>query len=87
MKDMVRAAREMDHRLSRALYLLAQDASWSPGAAGWHLPERAGEVVAYIDRSVDNVVELDASTAWTNDEVLDVLRDIRSLLLTGGIPA
>lgn len=85
LKEMVRAARTTDHRLSRSLYLVAQDPSWTPAAGGLSVKDFAAEVVAYIDRSVDNVEDLDSSTAWRNDEVLEVLRDIRSLLLTGEV--
>lgn len=30
LREMVRAARETDHRLSRSLYLVAQDPAWTP---------------------------------------------------------
>lgn len=85
LKDMVRTARATDHRLSRSLYLLSEDPSWTPAAGGLSVKDYAVEAVAYIDRSVDNVEDLDSSTAWRNDEVLEVLRDIRSLLLTGEV--
>lgn len=41
------------------------------------------EALAYIDKSLDNVADLDPDTAWTNVEVVEVVEDIRSLLVAG----
>lgn len=43
----------------------------------------AADALAYVDKSLDNVADLDPGTAWTNAEVVEVLEDIRSLMLTG----
>lgn len=41
---------------------------------------RAHSALGYIDKALDNVADLDV--LWTNAEVVEVLEDIRSLLLT-----
>lgn len=43
------------------------------------------ETLAYVDKSLDNVADLDPDLTWTNTEVIQVLEDIRSLLVTGNI--
>lgn len=44
---------------------------------------RAHGALGYIDKALDNVADLDV--LWTNAEVVEVLEDIRSLLLAGHI--
>lgn len=45
----------------------------------------AWEALVYVDKSLDNVRDLPADLAWTNREVVEVLEDVRSLLLTGAV--
>lgn len=39
----------------------------------------------YVDKSLDNVADLDADLVWHNHEVVEVLEDIRSFLVTGDV--
>lgn len=41
--------------------------------------------LAYVDKSIDNVDSLGPDVPWTNTEVVALLNDIRSLLLTGDV--
>lgn len=43
------------------------------------------ETLAFVDKALDNVANLPADLAWENREVVGVLEDIRSLLLTGSV--
>lgn len=46
---------------------------------------RNNEVLAYVDKSIDNIVDLSGEVTWQNREVIEMLEDIRSLLLTGAV--
>ena len=43
--------------------------------------ESVREAVAYIDKSLDNVADLASDLPWRNEEVIEVLRDVRALLV------
>ncbi|MTE24846.1 hypothetical protein [Microbacterium sp. ZXX196] len=43
----------------------------------------AADALAYVDKAIDNVADLDPDLSWANAEVLEVLEDVRSLILTG----
>lgn len=44
------------------------------------------EALAFVDKTLDNIADDDpAAKAWRNDEVVRMLDDIRSLLVTGGV--
>ena len=43
----------------------------------------ADEALAYVDKSIDNVADLDV--IWETREVVEMLEDIRSLLVLGSI--
>jgi AcrR family transcriptional regulator len=45
--------------------------------------ERIRAALEYIDKSFDNVGDLDAEMKWENAEVLEMLADIRSTLTSG----
>jgi hypothetical protein len=49
------------------------------------LGPHATEALAYVDKSIDNVADLDPDLTWRNVEVVSMLEDIRSLLVTGEI--
>lgn len=38
------------------------------------------DALAYIDKSLDNVADLDDDLTWTNAEVIEVMRDVRAIL-------
>ena len=41
----------------------------------------AADALAYVDKALDNVADLDV--IWETREVVEMLEDIRSLMLTG----
>ena len=41
------------------------------------------EALAYIDKTLDNVADLQPDTTWQNAEVVSMLEEVRSLMLTG----
>jgi len=43
------------------------------------------EALAYVDKSIDNVADMPPEMIWENREVIQMLEDIRSLLVTGQI--
>lgn len=44
----------------------------------------ARDAYAYIEKTIDNVEDLDDDLAWTNAEVLEML--VETLQLFGGVP-
>ena len=49
------------------------------------LTKREEDALAYVDKGLDNIEELDPDLVWTNAEVIELLEDIRSILLTGEV--
>lgn len=47
--------------------------------------ELVAETLAYVDKAIDNVADLPADLPWGNAEVVAMLDDVRSLLLTGRV--
>lgn len=43
---------------------------------------RAFGALSYIDKTIDNIAGEGASTRWTNDDVMEMLADIRRELTT-----
>lgn len=43
----------------------------------------AADALAYVDKTLDNVADFDPELIWENREVVTLLEDIRSLMLTG----
>jgi len=43
------------------------------------------EALAYVDKSIDNVADMPPEMIWENREVIQMLEDIRSLLVTGQV--
>ena len=38
------------------------------------------DALAYIDKTLDNVADLDEDLTWTNAEVVEIMRDLRGIL-------
>lgn len=47
------------------------------------LTKREGDALAYVDKGLDNIEG--GEYVWSNAEVVELLEDIRSILLTGEI--
>ncbi|MFJ2370890.1 hypothetical protein [Microbacterium sp. NPDC087665] len=43
------------------------------------------ETLAYVEKTIDNAAGLAPNLSWENREVVAMLADIRSLLITGSV--
>ena len=43
----------------------------------------AADALAYVDKTLDNVADVGPDVTWKNVEVVELLEDVRSLILTG----
>ena len=96
-KSPLTSARMFDTTTTEALaYWLDNDAKAMDGQPGRnnHVAatraaverlSRAFDALAYVDKSIDNVADMPPEMIWENREVIQMLEDIRSMLVTGQI--
>ncbi len=74
--------------LARACDVAIQSIEGRMSAGGWDAmiaAELVTETLAYVDKTVDNVADLPTDLPWSNAEVVRMLDDVRSLLITGRV--
>lgn len=42
-------------------------------------------ILSYVDKTLDNVAHVDTDVTWKNSEVVGMLDDLRSVIVTGGV--
>lgn len=78
LREALAAASTSASSAERALELVLQKWGDATGKAA-----NADRALGYIDASLNGVADLSPDLTWRNDEVVEVLEEIRSLLVTG----